>query len=546
MNYAEDTTGKTMLRATRPQGGMAIWIAVLIAVAVGGGWPFVDLYARYGQKLQQQQLQSIAQTAAASFDPDLVGALKGNRTDIGTPAFVRARKRLQRIKAANPDARFVYLMRRQEDTWIFLADAEPSTSSDYSKPGDTYTDEIRGLNKVTATDRPLVEGPYTDSWGDWVTGLAPVLSPSDEQSVAVLGIDISAGHWMNEINHYRVQAGSLWVLFVAVLALFVWGIFMNNRARLKLARLNENLQIELTERRRAEEELRLASAVFNNTAEGIMVMNENEMIESVNPSFEEITGYSAGEVIGRSPKLLWSERHDEQFFDEIRATLRRTGRWQGEIWNRRKDGQVYPQSTTINALRDNAGRLIYYATVFSDITPQKELERRLRELAAVDGLTGTANRRAFDTALLHEWARAARERKPLSLVIVDIDHFKQYNDHYGHLAGDDCLKRIAAAMVESARRPGDLAARYGGEEFAIILPQADADAAQSIAEELRVRVESLHIPHDQSETGPWVTISLGVATLNPAEGSTTTALVANADRALYAAKRMGRNQMQTA
>jgi diguanylate cyclase (GGDEF)-like protein len=171
----------------------------------------------------------------------------------------------------------------------------------------------------------------------------------------------------------------------------------------------------------------------------------------------------------------------------------------------------------------------------------ERLNQELQRLTATDGLTGVANRRRFDEALDHEWRRGVRSATPLACVMIDIDHFKAFNDRYGHLQGDACLRQIAHALVTTAKRAGDIVARYGGEEFAVVLPGTTAANARLLADQLRTDVAALRIPHDASTTGPHVTISLGVASVVPKQGVAPATLVAAADRALYQAKRSGRN-----
>ncbi len=171
----------------------------------------------------------------------------------------------------------------------------------------------------------------------------------------------------------------------------------------------------------------------------------------------------------------------------------------------------------------------------------ERLNEELQRLTATDGLTGVANRRRFDEALDHEWRRAIRAVAPLACIMIDIDHFKAFNDRYGHLQGDACLRQIAHALVSTVRRAGDIVARYGGEEFAVVLPATALAGAQRVAEQLRTTVENLKIPHDASGTSTVVTISLGVSAVVPQQGVMPHTLVAAADRALYQAKRSGRN-----
>lgn len=167
---------------------------------------------------------------------------------------------------------------------------------------------------------------------------------------------------------------------------------------------------------------------------------------------------------------------------------------------------------------------------------------RLQRLATLDGLTQIANRRQFDICLQQEWLRLAREGQPLSLILCDIDYFKRYNDTYGHLAGDDCLRKVANALQQGIHRPADLLARYGGEEFAVILPNTGESGAMKVAENIREQVNGLQIPHAGSQVNPRVTLSLGVATTIPTPDRVPAELIARSDRALYQAKEQGRDR----
>jgi len=173
----------------------------------------------------------------------------------------------------------------------------------------------------------------------------------------------------------------------------------------------------------------------------------------------------------------------------------------------------------------------------------KEANEKLNRLSMTDALTGIANRRLFDDKIKHEWKCARRSQQPLSLIMIDIDHFKIYNDNFGHQAGDDCLKQVATALKSALRRPTDFVARYGGEEFSAIIPETDCNAARGIAENLRSAVASLHIPHSKSDNSEWVTISLGVSSLIPNKGQVFQNLIATSDEALYKAKHAGRNRV---
>jgi diguanylate cyclase (GGDEF)-like protein len=206
--------------------------------------------------------------------------------------------------------------------------------------------------------------------------------------------------------------------------------------------------------------------------------------------------------------------------------------------------------TTTSALQAAHGELDRYARDLVSRVSERtaELEaanRKLAHLAEIDGLTLVGNRRHFDEALRSAWNDHARRRAPLSMILVDVDAFKAFNDRHGHLAGDDTLRRISAILARTARRPGDDVTRYGGEEFAAILPNTDADGARHVAEEVRTAVETAAIPHRTSPVARVVTASVGVATVVPEDGSEPSSLVDRADRALYRAKQGGRNRVES-
>jgi len=217
------------------------------------------------------------------------------------------------------------------------------------------------------------------------------------------------------------------------------------------------------------------------------------------------------------------------------------------------DGSYVWIRDVVHVVRNDDGSVNSLIGFMFDISERKKteeqlirLQKELEELSFKDGLTGIANRRMFDTILEREWANARRLRQPLSLIILDIDYFKQYNDRYGHLRGDDCLKRVARALTAAAQRPRDFIGRFGGEEFVLVLPETDPGAARKIAQRCRDLIYELHIPHENSSAGATLSISLGVGTVVPTAHMEQMAFIEQVDKLLYRAKQNGRDRAEHA
>jgi diguanylate cyclase (GGDEF)-like protein/PAS domain S-box-containing protein len=210
---------------------------------------------------------------------------------------------------------------------------------------------------------------------------------------------------------------------------------------------------------------------------------------------------------------------------------------------RHRDGKDIWIESALRVTRNPAtGAIDGVVAISRDVSNQKEAERELKYLATIDGLTGIANRRRFDEELESEWKRARRETTSLSLLLIDVDSFKKFNDQYGHQAGDACLRSIGQVLIAQTRRPGDLAARYGGEEFALLLPETDAPGCEHIAESIRRSLADLSIVHESNVPTKKVTVSIGGAIISP-NGGSSSSLVEAADRALYSAKDSGRDRL---
>jgi len=290
----------------------------------------------------------------------------------------------------------------------------------------------------------------------------------------------------------------------------------------------------------SEQSMKLASTIYQANADAIVVTDENNLIVDVNPAFSIITGYSRDDVIGRNPKLMQSGRHDHDFYQEMWQALLTEGRWQGDIWDKRKDGGIYAKAVNIIVLRNSDGSVFRHVAQFSDITEKKELFELTHRQANYDPLTNLPNRRLFHDRLKQAIKLAHRNDLPIALMFLDLDHFKQINDELGHAIGDALLME-AARRITSCVRETDTVARLAGDEFTVILPElCDISQTKRIAAEI---VQKLAAPFYflNDECGHHISASIGVA-LFPQDANTIDGILECADKAMYAAKGAGRNR----
>jgi diguanylate cyclase (GGDEF)-like protein/PAS domain S-box-containing protein len=328
-----------------------------------------------------------------------------------------------------------------------------------------------------------------------------------------------------------------WMEFVAVLALTV-GIGV----------LGWRVAVQVGERQRAEERYRLLA---DHSSDAIVCTGLDGRFRYVSPSFSNMTGWSRGEALGRDPRDFVHPDDRGEFAAALDRLREGASGAVCSYRHLRKDGShIWVEEHRRMAPAPSGGGAMDCVGNIRDITERKSLEDRLTAanaeltaLSATDALTGLANRRRFDQALASEWGRAVRDRRNLSLLLLDADCFKAFNDLYGHPAGDEVLRMVAACIRAGLGRPTDLAARYGGEEFAVLLPDTDEDGAVLVAERIRRAVEARRIPHAAAASG-LVSVSLGAASTVPRGGDLATTLVARADTALYRAKRLGRNRTE--
>ncbi len=294
---------------------------------------------------------------------------------------------------------------------------------------------------------------------------------------------------------------------------------------------------DITARKRAEESQRLAAAIFRSTREGIVLTDLQGTVLAVNPAYTEITGYGEAEVIGRSNRILKSSHHDEKFYAAMWRSIVETGSWQGEVWNRRKSGEVYPEWLTINTVFNDRGERTSYVGVFSDISRIKESEAEMEFLAHHDALTGLPNRLMLLSRIENAIARAERGGRQGAVLFIDLDRFKHVNDSLGHPVGDEVLC-LVARRLRSRLREADTLARLGGDEFVALLEdlssaQDAATVAENLIDQLR-RAFELTCGHTVYLGG-----SIGIS-IFPADSRDATQLVQFADTALYQAKAAGR------
>ncbi|MDO8789157.1 MAG: EAL domain-containing protein [Sulfuritalea sp.] len=297
------------------------------------------------------------------------------------------------------------------------------------------------------------------------------------------------------------------------------------------------VMFDITERKRMEARMQQAATVFDSSAEGITVTAPDGSIIAVNRAFTEITGYSEQEVLGRNPRILQSDRQDKNFYREMWDTIGRSGRWQGELWNRRKDGSLVPEWLTISAVKDAAGKVMHYVGVFADITEIKRANELLNHQAHHDHLTGLPNRLLLEDRLRGALQRAQRDGAQVALLFVDLDRFKNINDSLGHHVGDRVLYEVAQRF-RALTRASDTVARVGGDEFLIIVEGIhDSGMASRIADKI---LDDLRTNPVTLEQEFFVGASIGIS-LFPRDGGDSATLIKHADAAMYRAKERGRN-----
>ncbi|HLP97343.1 MAG TPA: EAL domain-containing protein [Sideroxyarcus sp.] len=296
----------------------------------------------------------------------------------------------------------------------------------------------------------------------------------------------------------------------------------------------------VTKRKDNERQWRMAESLFHASSEAMLLIDSHNVIVRVNPAFSQITGYDAAEVLGKNPRRLWSVRHDESFYRDILNSLKTTHHWEGEVWDKKKNGEDYAVHLSISSIPNGDGGKQSYAAQFSDITEKKRVEETISKHANFDSLTGLANRRLFRDYLELEIRKSRRSHNQLALMFIDLDRFKEVNDTLGHHVGDQLLVEAAKRIVACVRE-SDIVSRLGGDEFTVILSEVtDVRRIKNVAHAI---IEALSKPYRLGKNDIFVSASIGI-TVYPGDATESSDLLRNADQAMYLSKSEGRNCYQ--
>ena len=352
------------------------------------------------------------------------------------------------------------------------------------------------------------------------------IHPDDHASTLVEVAKLAAGQTIFRFeNRYRRADGAY--------RLLAWSASVSTADGLIYA-----VAIDVTERREAEERTKLVASVFTHAREGIVITDATATILDVNATFTRITGYSREEALGQNPRLLKSGREPAGFYEGLWKALLEDGYWSGEIWNRRKSGEVYPEQLTISAVRDAAGTTKSYVALFSDITQMKDQQQRLEHLAHYDALTGLPNRVLLSDRLQQAMLQTGRRGRLVGVAYLDLDGFKRVNDEHGHEVGDELLIVVGRRM-KAVLRKGETLARIGGDEFVAIM--VDLESASDCGPVLARLLRAASDPVVIDETTVQVSASIGVA-IYPDDDVDADQLLRHADQAMYVAKQQGKNR----
>lgn len=420
-----------------------------------------------------------------------------------------------------------------------LQDAQEALQSERERYSDLYeqapvgyctvneTGSILQINRTAATLLGLGQDELVRQ------AITRFICPDDQDSYYLLRNQVAATGELQsgELCMLRSDGTQFWVLLQATVS--------KNSSDMPVYRI---VLSDITARKQAEQDYRIAATVFEST-EGMMITDANQMILRVNKAFTDITGYASDDVLGQTPKLLRSGRPDEDTYAGMWRGIARSGAWQGEVWNRRKNGEVYPARLTVTAVRDGKHVVTRYVATLSDMTARKTADETIRNLAFYDPLTQLPNRRLLMDRLEVALAASIRQQRKGALLFIDLDGFKTINDTLGHLQGDLLLEQVATRL-STCVRDGDTVARLGGDEFVVMMEQLSEDGAvaasmaKTVAEKILTTLDHLY---PLSPVASRITCSIGFSLFGLDTLETPGESMKRADLAMYQAKADGRN-----
>ncbi|WP_271104642.1 EAL domain-containing protein [Pseudomonas tohonis] len=480
-----------------------------------GIWGTPDMGPGLLQRLQSESLHNLEMTFRRQSGESFTGLISAQPIDLdGVPALIVVVRDITLVKETQQqlkisEEKFARAFHASPDGLLItrLADGR------LIEANEGFT-RITGYTAREAADRSTLE------LGIWA-------NPEDRQQMVRVISD--QGSLRNFTAPVRTKGGS-----IRLCELTAQPIPINGEACvLTIAR-------DITERQHMQEKLLQAATVFESTAEGVMITDTEQRITAVNRAFTEITGYSEAEALGQSPRLLASGQHDSAFYAAMWHQLAADGHWQGEIWNRRKNGEPYPEWLTISAVRNRDDQITHFVGVFADISTLKHAQARLDYQAHHDPLTGLPNRILFESRLQAALLDATTDAQQGAVLFIDLDRFKHINDSLGHPVGDLLLKSIAARLKDQLRDI-DTVARLGGDEFIILLPGLhNAADAEHVASKV---LACFSAPFEADDHEFFTSASIGIS-LYPEHGNDVATVVKNADAAMYRAKSKGRNRIE--
>jgi len=419
-------------------------------------------------------------------------------------------------------------LRDSEERWKFALEGAGEGVWDWNPKTDEAMFSKRWKEMIG-----YAEDEFPDKGAAWVDHL----HPDDKDRVLSLVHDYLAGKQPLLAAEFRMRCkdGS-----------WKW---VSSRGKLVSLDANGNplriigIHMDISDRKLDEQQLKIAAIAFE-AQEGIMITDTDNVILRVNHSFTNITGYMAEEVIGQNPRILASGRHDADFFAAMWKDIQSNGGWDGEIWNRRKSGEVYPERLTITAVRDANGIVTNYVATIVDFTMNKESEKKIKRMAFYDQLTLLPNRQLLIDRLKHALSSSSRSGKTGALLFIDLDNFKNLNDTLGHHIGDLLLQQVAQRL-ETCVREGDTVSRFGGDEFVVLLENLSEHAAESLVQTETIGekfLATLNKPYKLDEYEYHCTSSIGVTSFIGHQLSPEV-ILKQADSAMYQAKHAGRNAL---